>query len=176
MSRKPISRSTRKIEIAVGLQWPTKRPSNPKFSLGEPWPTIHGLLKMAAKAARPRSRREVVIRRLKLRSGLCAKVSVVASIRDADILVFDICPTRGKIAGGKCPSNVLFEVGVAIGMGKPVVLISGGKYVADRIPSDLAGEVIATYLRPGIESKNAHRAGTGEKSIIAAVKHHLSKL
>ena len=110
-----------------------------------------------------------MIRRLKLKTGMSAKDGVIDSIRSADILVFDICPTKGQTGAANCPSNVLFEIGIALGMGKPVILICGGKYRPSRLPSDLAGEAIATYRRPGSRNPSTHTAGIDEKSIIAAV-------
>lgn len=176
MPGKPTNRSVRKIEIAVGLQWPKGIPANRKYALAEPWPTIHALLKRAAAAARPVSGRPIMIRRLKLKTGMSAKDGVIQSIRDADILVFDICPTKAQTGAAKCPPNVLLEIGIALGMEKPTILICGGKYRPGRLPSDMAGQAIATYRRPGSRNPSKHSAGIDEKSIIAAVVKFASRL
>jgi nucleoside 2-deoxyribosyltransferase len=57
-----------------------------------------------------------------------------SALRDADVVIADI---TGKNA------NVLFEVGLAIGLRKPVLLLSQGSL--DDLPSDLRAYQVASY-------------------------------
>jgi nucleoside 2-deoxyribosyltransferase len=100
------------------------------------------------------------------------KDGVVASIRAADILVFDVTPLAPHRGKPKCPDNVIFEIGVALGLGKPFLLIGAGASAFKALPSDLAGEFVATYGRPvstkrGSKVKAVER--TDELAICAAI-------
>jgi hypothetical protein len=171
--RKP---QRRKIDIAVALQWPDGEPANRKFALNEPWPTIRALIKQATEAARPVSKRSFLIHRLKARAGMSVTEGVIAAIRDADVLVFDVTPTKKNANPKIVPPNVLFEIGLALGMGKPIILIGAGKHPYQVLPSDLSGQIVETYLRASSLTSPKHRAGSGEPSIRAAIVRYTSKM
>jgi nucleoside 2-deoxyribosyltransferase len=60
--------------------------------------------------------------------------SIQSALRESDVVIADI---TGK------NSNVLFEVGLAIGLRKPVLLLSQGPL--DELPSDLRAYQVASY-------------------------------
>jgi hypothetical protein len=66
--------------------------------------------------------------------------SIQSALRESDVVIADI---TGK------NSNVLFEVGLAIGLRKPVLLLSQGPL--DELPSDLRAYQVASYS-PGDSS------------------------
>jgi hypothetical protein len=60
--------------------------------------------------------------------------SIQSALRDSEVVIADIT--------GRNP-NVLFEVGLAIGLRKPVLLLSQGPL--DELPTDLRAHQVATY-------------------------------
>ena len=103
------------------------------------------------------------------------KDGVIASIRAADILVFDVTPMSSASESRTCPPNVVFEIGVALGMRKPIVLIGAGQDPHKALPSDLHGEFVAVYSRLDV-SNAAPKPGRDERSDVRAIRAALVAL
>lgn len=78
--------------------------------------------------------------RLRARPGALVLDRIQESMASADFLLFDISPEKGHEQG---KANVLFEVGIATGIGKRYYLVSNMDYKPNAIPSDLWGLCVA---------------------------------
>lgn len=83
--------------------------------------------------------------RLRATPGKPVLSAITESIKAADILVFDISPEIGHDQG---KANVLFEAGLAAGLGRPYYVVSNIDHTLTRIPSDLLG-LCTARLRNG---------------------------
>lgn len=152
MSGHPSSSEAKKdrrheLVFAVGMRWPKRLPADRRFSLGEPWPMLSKLLRRSATAAAG-SEQPIRVRVLRASTTGAVLQGVERSIRNADILVFDVTPRAEPGASPRVNANVLVEIGLALGMGKRVLLI-GSKPTAHRsLPSDLSGQLVCEYGSP----------------------------
>ena len=79
----------------------------------------------------------------------------------------------------ECPENVIFEIGVALGLAKPVVRIGAGCDAYRALPTDLQGWFVAVYSRPSktrAKSKGSVVERTDTQAIRAAIVAIASKL
>lgn len=102
----------------------------------------------------------VSFKRLRASHGKIVWQSILDNIRSAEVLVFDIANPPKKMPDKECDienvitnfnSNVLVEIGVALGLDKRVVLMCP-KHLFEDVPSDLKGYLWTTYT--GKISKN----------------------
>ncbi len=128
---------TSSVLVSIGLPWPTRRATDRRFALGEPWPTLHGLVTQTARSIAHRG--TVEIRALRASGGDIATASIVRRIARSDVLIFDVTPCRRGKGPARINQNVLFEIGVARGLGKEVLLVSKSSKAHSLLPSDLAG-------------------------------------
>jgi nucleoside 2-deoxyribosyltransferase len=80
------------------------------------------------------------------------------AIRSADVVIADVTGTTANVATGTnahgARENVAFEVGLAMGLGKRVLLLSRQRL--DALPSDLQGYQIAVYRPDELETVNRY--------------------
>jgi hypothetical protein len=141
----------RQVRITVGLAWPSAKPSDRRFALGEPWPTILALVKEGV----PVTLRKSAVRVSPLRASDEGSVlsGVTRSLQRADIAVFDVTPQRGRIN-----ANVLVEIGLAHAMGLRPILIAGKHGAHKVLPSDLRGLLVRCYAKSNPNDRQSIRA------------------
>ena len=134
-----------KLVVRVGLSWRNEE---------ERWKSIwQPALASIAKDASSRLRNAgyevaadgaVEVRKLRATPGQYVFDAIVEDIEEADVLIFDLTPRNGELAG---PANVLIEVGAALALERRVFLASEypGKVVVHS--SDLAGHQIGRVSR-----------------------------
>ena len=174
----------REIVIGIGLPWPRTVPSDLRQCLGEPWTTLRNIVKEGADAGATRSKCEVNVRRIRARAGLTLYDGIRKSIQDSDVLVFDVSAETESSGGAMtCNPNVLFEMGLALGLGKPVILVGSGVEDWRFLPSDLQGMFVARYRVNGskgqptsLESDSQREDKSGEQSIRSTVQSMVIKV
>ena len=126
------------------MQWPKARPRDKRFGLGEPWPSLYKLLHSAASTAAGTDQ-PIRVRVLRASATGALLKGVMRSIRNADILVFEVTPRGESRRDARINANVLVEIGLALGMGKPVLLIGESSTAYTSLPSDLSGQLVCNY-------------------------------
>jgi hypothetical protein len=109
-----------------------------------------GINEKSPKSITPYDLRPIRIRRLRATVGENSWVSVRRRIRDSDILVFDITPTKSIKATGRpartsakvTSSNVWLEIGYAYGQAKTVFLVHAKPRGHRDLASDLQGVIV----------------------------------
>lgn len=144
-SRRHPSGPPLKLVVRVGLSWRNDE---------ERWKSIwHPALKSIAKDASDRLRSAgyevaaagaVEVRKLRATPGQYVLDAILEDIEEADLLIFDLTPRKGELAG---PANVLIEIGAALALERRIFLASEcpGKVVVHS--SDLAGHQIGRVGR-----------------------------
>lgn len=157
-SVRKLATKPREIVIAVGLAWPTRKAADARYALSGPWLKIQKLLKQAARGAETITGTRVGVRRLRARAGGCVLHGISTAINEADVLVFDLTPKRARSSSPCFNSNVMIELGIARGKGKPCVLISSDPKLYGTLPSDLAGQIVLCYRESKRQDQQALRS------------------
>ena len=127
------------------------------------WRSIKGKFKPKCDGVEKALNAKISFKRLRASHGKIVWQSILNSIKAADVLVFDIANPPKKLPNEECDiknvinnfnSNVLVEIGVALGLDKRVVLMCP-KHLFDEVPSDLKGYLWTTYT--GKLSKNGFK-------------------
>ncbi len=84
------------------------------------------------------------MRKLRATPGQYVFDAIVEDIEEADVLIFDLTPRKGELAG---PANVLIEVGAALALERRVFLASECPVKVGVHSSDLAGYQIGRVSR-----------------------------
>ena len=150
------------VLVSVGLPWPKRVASDRRFALGEPWPTLHGLISQAERSTGAYGK--VEIRALRASGGDTVSSGIARRIARSDVLIFDVTPSRRGKGSARINQNILFEIGVARGLGKDVLLVSKGPNAHSLLPSDLTGSFVLNF------SSNADRL-----SLIASLRSQIRK-
>ena len=149
------------VKVLVGYGWQ-------KFANGDPrangrevlhdkfWQSLKSLYKNICERFTGANGAKASLGRLRASHGCLTWQSITAKIDEADILIFDVAacpppeiiPDEGNVDFEKVVtelnSNVLVELGYALGKGKRVMLLCP-KHLFDKIPSDLRGYLWTQY-------------------------------
>jgi nucleoside 2-deoxyribosyltransferase len=129
----------RPMSIKVGCAWASVAHAIPvhlRKSIERSAESARSRVKKSLPRARNRATDLVDVRALRGSAGRTILDAVIDDIRRADLLVFDITPLPGSRHG---VANVILELGVALGMGKPVILCRRGPFDPRAVCSDLLG-------------------------------------
>lgn len=129
------------------------------------WKSIRSKFKPKCDSIEKSLKTKISLKRLRASHGKIIWKSILDKIRAADVLIFDIVqPPEGKDMPKDWKnikdvlttfnSNVLVEVGVALGLDKRVVLMCP-KHLFEQVPSDLKGYLWTIYT--GEISKNSFK-------------------
>lgn len=126
------------VNIRVACSWTDKKT----------WPALRKALKSVSKEVHThlitrslkkkkqmRFNRIIDCRKLAGTSGQKILSRICEQIKFADILLFDITPETGHAQG---KANVLFELGIAHGMGKDYYILTRKKFNSKNLASDLS--------------------------------------
>lgn len=117
------------------------------------WQSLRDVLKQRADGIKKSKGVDITVKRLRASHGKLVWGSILENIKNADILVFDISQPPQEMPREECDissvikgfnSNVLVEVGVALGMNKRVLLLCP-KHLFEEVPSDLKGFLWTLY-------------------------------
>lgn len=117
------------------------------------WISLRDVLKQRADGIKKSNGVDITVKRLRASHGKLVWGSILENIKNADILVFDISQPPQEMPKEECDissvikgfnSNVLVEVGVALGMNKRVLLLCP-KHLFEEVPSDLKGFLWTLY-------------------------------
>ena len=161
-------RAVRPMSIKIGCAWESSSHAVPT--------ALRDSINRSAEAARSRlpkrgSRHDgegaiADVRALRGSAGRTVLDAVMDDIRMADLLVFDITPARGSKHG---VANVILELGIAIGMGKPVILCRQGRFDPRAVCSDILGLYVSS-MDDGSLDRSAQMA------VMNAVVGHFAKV
>lgn len=129
----------RLMSIKVGCAWASATQAVPvglRKSIERSAESARSRVSKSIPEAGLRGKSLVDVRALRGTAGRTILDAVVDDIRNADLLVFDLTPTRGSEHG---VANVILELGVALGMGKSVILCRRGPFDPRAMCSDLLG-------------------------------------
>jgi nucleoside 2-deoxyribosyltransferase len=129
------------------MEWPKTKPEDKRFALGEPWPQLRQLILQAAKSAVPEGQ-SVRVRPLRASARGTVLHGLLRAMSRADIIVFDLTPHRAPSPRAQVNANVLFEIGLAVGMSKPTLVTGKSASTRKSLPSDLQGQFICEYGSP----------------------------
>lgn len=117
------------------------------------WQSLRDALTLKAEGIKKSKGVDITVKRLRASHGKLVWGSILENIKNADILVFDISQPPQEMPREECDissvikgfnSNVLVEVGVALGMNKRVLLLCP-KHLFEEVPSDLKGFLWTLY-------------------------------
>lgn len=117
------------------------------------WKSLKDALTRKAEGIKKSNGVDITVKRLRASHGKLVWGSILENIKNADILVFDISQPPQEMPREECDissvikgfnSNVLVEVGVALGMNKRVLLLCP-KHLFEEVPSDLKGFLWTLY-------------------------------
>lgn len=119
------------------------------------WKSILSAFSQTAKGVEEKAGVRIELARLS--AGICGNIldSIISRMKSADVLLFDLGATtkpirypKRKVDAKKVQTringNVLFELGVAIGLEKSLMILCP-KWLSKNVPSDISGRFLCLY-------------------------------